>query len=196
MEISTYMKCPSCNFIFNDPNKKLKNLAVSAPCCGASNELREVWPSLDVHMLYKIVKQQDLDSIDGKKIAIVFTCTLLEMMLEKAVWTLIQYQVKTQQAAESILDGYHGREKRLGLFKKLSDFNPKDILEVEGYPTFLKDWKTLAQVRNSVIHRGNFGNIGDLNIEEINNLILSLTDDSTPVFALIHNEIIKSNSAD
>lgn len=193
MKLSTYIKCPSCQEIFNDPDRNLSNLGVPAPCCGALNETRAVWPSLDVHMLLDIIEQQKLDTYNGQRIAIVFTCTLLEMMLEQAVWTLIQYQVKTDKAGEALLESYQGRERRLRLFQKLNGFSLKDVLADKGYKTFLSDWKELAQIRNRIVHNGSIGNSVGMNSEEINNLIIRLKKDSMGVFTLINNEVVHFN---
>lgn len=140
-----------------------------------------------------VVEQQKLDTYNGQKIAIVFTCTLLEMMLEQAVWTLIQYQVKRDKAGEALLESYQGREKRLILFQKLNGFSLKDVLADKGYKIFLSDWKKLEQIRNRIVHNGSIGNSVGMNSEEINNLIIRLTKDSMEVFTLINNEVVHFN---
>lgn len=190
MELSSYIKCPNCHTILNDPEKRVGK----TPCCGTIIETREVWPSLDAHILLDIVKQQNLESYQDQKVAIVFVCTLLEMMLEKAVCTLIQSQVKTEKAIETLLDGYQGRKKRIDLFDKMSDFKMRSFIEANGYKNFFKNWSKLTSIRNSVVHKGNYGSTG-ISKEEINSLILSLVEEYSAVFVLIHNEVTKSKKA-
>lgn len=190
MKLTGYIKCPSCNQIFKDPHKITTNLSNPTPCCTAREEMRELWPPLDILILKDIVEKQDINDYKQRKVAIVFVCTILESLLEEVILTLVTYHYKSNRAIEALLDAYQGRNKRINLFNKLNANKLSEILKSIGNNSFLTEWDTMARLRNEVVHRGSYKNRDS----KVDVIIKTLLDNCIDVFAIINNEIIKSNT--
>lgn len=187
MKLTGYKRCPSCGVIFKDKNHSTTTLSNPSPCCGATNESRELWPTLDVLILIDIVEKQNLDNYKERKVAIVFVSTLLEMLLEETVTILAVKHCKSNIAAEVLLDSFQGKKKRITLFNKLSGMKIKELLNSNGYNDFLPQWEAISTLRNKVVHRGFHGQT-DLDVKmAIQNLLNGCID----VFALLNNECNK-----
>ena len=192
MKLTGYKRCPSCGSIYKDVNNSTTNYSVAAPCCRALGGPRELWPSLDVLILLDIVEKQNLNDYKEAKVAIVFISTLLEMLLEESLITLLKYHVKTEQAADALLESNQGRKKRIDLFGKISGLKFSEFLTSKGYINFNSDWKSIATLRNKVVHRGFHGETAI----DIPKVIGNLMSSCMGVFAEINNEIINTQGID
>lgn len=150
---SPYVECPNCHEVVNDVNQKLLKVDEPAPCCGASGEARTLWPAVGVLMLIGVVSNQDLDSEEGRNIAVVFLSTAMELLHEDSLWYLLQLHTKSRQLLELILDTNRGKERRINLYNKLSDRSLGDLLNSSKLANFLEDWKKLAERRNNILHK-------------------------------------------
>ena len=181
---SPYVQCPTCHTILHDQSHKLLALAEPAPCCGATGEPRITWPSLEVLEFLEIVDNQDLKSLDGSRIAIVFLCTALELMLEGSLWNLLQLHTKSSQLIETLLDGNWGRERRIQLYNKLSDRSLNDLFNSCGLATFLEDWGNLSKLRNKIVH-GQYW----IMEEKAADILRSVFEKCLPAFVAVHNDV-------
>ena len=180
MESDSYVECPACGkVIFRLPASD-----EPAPCCGASGESRIIWPSLEVHKFLEFVYNQDFKSFDERRIAIVFLCAALELLLEQSIWKLLGAHVKSREVAEFVIDITRGRDKRIQLYNELSDCPLGNLLESKGIPTFLNDWNRLSKLRDNIIH-GNYY----ADMENETDPIQSVLQDCLKVFAEVHNDV-------
>jgi uncharacterized protein with HEPN domain len=188
--LSMYRRCPNCKLIIKDPNRELTNFSTPSPCCGHKGESREIWPSLDAKILSDIIEEQNLENYKEQKVAIVFICTYLERLLEEVITSHMINHVKTIEALDSLLDGYQGRQKRVGLLQKLFGVKIKEVSKQIGQESFAKDWEAIANLRNKVVHKGFYGHVEGFDKKEINLLVKSLLENSIPLFVEINNKII------
>jgi hypothetical protein len=171
--------------IISDPRLSLTEKNKPAPCCGAFGQSRLIWPSFTVQKFLEIVDKQDLNSNEERPIAIVFLCTALELLLEQALWSLLNIYTKSEQLAELILDSNRERDRRIGLYNKLSDCPLGDLLQSRKMATFLDEWNRLSKLRNEVVHHGRYYTGG----KEETELIQSVYRNCLKVFAEVHNDV-------
>ncbi len=186
---SPYVKCPSCYTVISDPERKLQNLAEPAPCCGDTGHIRISWPMEDVLMFFEIVRQQDLNETKDRRIAIVFVSTMLELLLENVLWELLSAHTKSLQLAESALDSYQGRERRIKLYNRLSDHSLRDFFIQHEFSSLLNDWEQLAKIRNKIVHGRYFAETTDALDER--ELIQRITRSCLQAFFVLHNDAVR-----
>jgi len=182
---SPYVECPACHTIVNDTNHKLIALDEPAPCCGATGEPRIMYPSLEVLKSLELVDNQDLNSSDELKVAIVFLCTALELLLENSLWKLLQLHTKSPQLLEFVLDSNRGRERRIQLYNKLSDRTLADLFNSCGLLTLLEEWTILSDLRNNVVHRQHL----IMEKEKAAAVLRSVFEKCLPAFVAVHNDV-------
>ncbi len=184
---SPYRLCPSCGEIVSDPTSSLTTYSKPAPCCGASGEPRAIWPTVAVTELLGIVDSQDLDSLDGRRVASIFLCTALELLLEHSLWELLGVYTDSEVLEEAVLDMCRGLDRRVDLFKKLRGHSLTEIfLSDSRLRDFLGDWKSLAETRNSILHTGY-----EKDVTNTAHLIRSVRGNCLPAFVELHNSIQK-----
>jgi hypothetical protein len=181
---SPYVQCPACRKVVFDPGQKLVKLDELAPCCGSSGQPRIIWPSFEALKFLEIVSSQDLSSPDGRRIAIVFLCTVLELLLEDSLWELLEIHTNSRQLADAVLDSYRGRDKRIQLYNKLSDRKLKDLLQAEELLTFFEDWEHLSQLRNDIVH-GQYSGGTDKEVDCIRHVSMNCLS----AFVAVNNDI-------
>lgn len=152
LQLSPYIQCPACRRLNFDPDRKLARRDEPAPCCGASGEARIIWPSAETHDILEIARKRRLGTAQGRRIAIVFLATALEMLLESILWELLAAHRSSVFLSEIILDGYRGRDRRIGLFKTLSGKSISNVLKAKKLENFLADWDEIARARNDIAH--------------------------------------------
>jgi hypothetical protein len=179
-----YVQCPACGRVILDDQHRLTKLSEPAPCCGASGESRIVWPSIDAYHFLEIVARQDLNSPNECPIAIVFLCTLLELLLENSIWRLLQIHTKSGQLAELILESSSARDRRIKLYNKLADRPLGELLESRGMQAFLTDWSRLSGLRNDIVHGRYFSTVANEA-----DLIRRVHDTCLTTFAEVHNDV-------
>ncbi|MEK4045918.1 hypothetical protein NSU18_19995 [Paenibacillus sp. FSL H8-0048] len=184
MKLTGYNKCQHCGEIFKDANHNTAKLNNPSPCCGATNESRHHWPTLDVLILIGLVEKQNLDDFKERKVAIVFVATLLEMLLEETVTKLAYKHCNSDTAVEALLDSYQGRQKRIALFNKLSGLKMKELLNNNGFTDYLFWWEAISTLRNKIVHQGFYAQTEI----DVNMTIRNLLNNSIDVFALLNNE--------
>jgi hypothetical protein len=179
-----YVQCPACGMIISDPKLSLTEKNKPAPCCGAFGQSRCIWPSFTVQKFLEIVDKQDLNSNEERPIAIVFLCSALELLLEQALWSLLDIHTKSEQLAQLILDSNRERDRRIKLYNKLSDCPLGDLLQSRNMATFLDEWDHLSELRNEVVH-GRYYTGGEQETELIRNVYRNCL----KTFAEVHNDV-------
>lgn len=178
---SGYVRCPRCR-------KVSESLAIAnepTPCCNIPREDCEPWPTIEIYRMLEFVSDQDLYSKDGQRQAIVFLCTTLEMLLEISLRELLEFYTDSGELIEVVLDGYQGRTSRIRLYNKLSIRPLKRLLKSkEEFKTFLKEWELIAEVRNQIVHRGEYSKL-----HEAVDLIPSILERTFRAFIEVNNEI-------
>ena len=170
--------------VVHNPHYKLTRLDEPAPCCGASGQPRTRWPSLEVHKFLEIVGSQELNSDDERRVAIVFLCSALELLLEHSPWRLLAVHTNSRQLADFVLENTRGRERRIRLYTRLSDCPLGDLLKARGMLTFLDDWNQISELRNDIVHGQYFSNV-----ENEADLIRNVHANCLKVFAEVHNDV-------
>jgi hypothetical protein len=154
-------------------------------CCNVPRRDCEPWPTFEIFKVFKFVGKQDLYSPDGQRQAIVFLCAMLEMLLEITLWELLEIHAAPRELAEVILEGYHGRNKRIELYNRLSHRSLKTLFKSnKDLKTFHKDWESIAKVRNDIVHSGDYSKL-----DEVVSLIPSILERSLSAFAEANNDI-------
>jgi hypothetical protein len=155
------------------------------PCCNIPRGDCDPWPTIEIFKLWKFVSDQDLDSLDGQRQAIIFLCITLEMLLEFSLRELLTIHTDSQDLVEAVLNSYHGRERLIELYKKLSDRPLGKLFESnKKLNTFLKDWGKIAEARNKIIHGGNYPKL-----HEAVELVPSILEKCLNAFAEVNNDI-------
>ncbi len=152
IRLSPYLQCPACRKVVFDPDRKLARWDQPAPCCGASGEGRILWPSAETYDILEIARRQELGTSQGRRVAIVFLASALEMLLESVLWELLAAHDSQTSLSVLILDGYQGRKKRMGLFKALSGKTVLEVLKAKKLEGFHADWIEIAEARNDIVH--------------------------------------------
>jgi len=111
-----------------------------------------MWPRIEIYAFLEIVRKRKLSTEDGRRIAIVFLATALEMLLEDVLWELLAAHQSPNLISELVLDGYRGRERRIWLFETLSGKSVANVLKSKRLDGFLSDWEELANARNRIAH--------------------------------------------
>lgn len=189
IRLAPYLQCPACRQVVFDPDRQLARLDQSARCCGASGEARILWPSPETYGILEIAKKQQLDSWEGKRVAIVFLATALEMFLESVLWELLEAQNSSTLHSEVVLDGYQGRERRVELFKVLSGASVSEVLKAKNLEIFLADWGVIIKARNDIVHGKYSSERNDDPKASIKRVIEKCFD----AFAELHNHAVSAN---
>lgn len=183
---SSYIKCPECEKIILDTEQKFIWIAEPMPCCGASGRARITWPFLEAQEFLKIISDQDLKTENGIRIAVVFLCTVLELLLEEILWLVICKHTNSKPLANHLLESNQGKDRRIGLFNKLSNCSFKDLLKKHNKESFMKNWDALCKLRNNLIHGRYY-----TEIEKEQDLIKIVIDDSLVVFFSAINKVLE-----
>jgi hypothetical protein len=179
-----YLECPACGQVVYDPRLKLAKVDEPAPCCGASGKSRGVWPSREAHKFLEIIDDQDFNSAEGCRIATVFLCAVMELLLENSLWKLLEIHTKSEQLAEFVLDKNRGKPNRIGVYNEFSDVKLKDLFQSRGMTTFYDDWESLYKLRSKIVHGRYFSsstNDADL--------IRKVRENCLKAFVEIHNDV-------
>lgn len=177
-----YVQCPSCRKVILDPHGELGRLDQPTPCCGASGEHRILWPSPETYDILGIARNQELATSQGRRIAIVFLASALEILFENVLWELLAAHGSSTSISELVLDGYQGRERRTTLFKNLSGKSVSEVLKNGRLETFHTDWTKLAKARNEIVHQYYYERT-----PEMQALIKRVVDRCFKAFAELHN---------
>ena len=187
---SPFIMCNICHRISKivSPIEKT-NLSSPLPCCGSTGESRVTWPSLECLLLINTVMKQDLNNREQRNIAIVFMATLLEMLVEKSVFTLIRKNTSSIELIEATMSSYRGRKKLIELFDRLSTKSMRKLITESGYSSFISNWDQLATTRNKIVHGSMiFSSTNDKEIVE------SVLKEVLEVFSLVHNHTLHNES--
>jgi hypothetical protein len=151
--VGPYMRCPACRRVVLDPDRKVAVHGEPAPCCGGKGEGGLVWPSVEIHDVIDIAKKQKLRTPRGRRVAIVFLASALEMLLEDVLWELLEVHGSSNSLSKLVLDGYHGRDRRVGVFKTLAGKSVSEVLRAKHLDSFDEDWKAITKARNGIVHK-------------------------------------------
>ena len=179
-----YVQCPTCDRVFYNEHGKWTRVNEPAPCCGASGKARAIWPSREARKYLEIIDDQDLNSADGQRIATVFLCAVMELLLENSLWKLLEIHTKSEQLAEFVLNKSRGKPDRIGLYNEFSDGKLKDLFQSRGMTTFYDDWGTLYKLRSKIVHGRYFS--GSTNDAV---LIRKVRENCLKAFAEVHNDV-------
>lgn len=179
-----YRECPACGMVVRDEGRKLLNLDKPAPCCGASGEPRLLWPTLEVLKFLEIAADQDLDSKEERRIAVVFLCTALELLMENCLWNLLSTHARSRDLVDAVLENTWGRDRRIRLYNRFSDCPLGNLLESREMAAFLKDWDRLSKLRNDIIHGRYFSEL-----ENEIDLVRAVYRDCLGAFLEVHNDV-------
>lgn len=181
----TYFRCDNCfqiepesSWLVDKKDKKCKH-------CGRLSDC-ELWPSAEIRELIETIKNYDQSSSEYGLITSVFTCTALELLLERLLFTMAMLDrsfEETEFLVDLLLDTNQGRAKRLQLYRRLGSGSFKSEARQIGFPSFLEQWDKLANIRNKSVH-------GDLQEgSKVNpKLIQAALLDALAVFSRLHNE--------
>lgn len=123
-----------------------------APCCGGMGT-RTMWPPHSYTGPLGLLKRVDFDTDDGARTGCLFLAALLESLLEEALWNMLQRNVPANVVL-AVMDRASGRDKLLGIYKRLVGMSAAQVLEAEGRGTWFEDWQALVQARNDLAHGG------------------------------------------
>jgi hypothetical protein len=149
---SDYKRCPRCRTIIDDSNLQLALLSHPTPCCAHSGEARLIWPNPEALAFLEIAQDQDLTSPVGRRIAIVFLSTAMELLLEDSLRELLEAHVKTSKMFEYLLHTVRGRDNRLSLYSTLAGKKVRWIMTKTGNSPFNDGWERLVDARNKLSH--------------------------------------------
>jgi len=110
--------------------------------------------TLDTLILVDIVENNETADFKKEKIAVVFTCTIFESLLEGVLWNLLKRKGYSDSKSHSLLESHLGRKKRIKLFDKEFGSSMEVIMKSSGYSAVMHDWDQLAKLRNEVVHVG------------------------------------------
>jgi hypothetical protein len=182
--ISSYRQCPDCKTVLFDPKRELSQLSVKTSCCGSFGKARIIWPSIIVHKYLELVNNLDPNSEDDQKISVVFLSSAFEMMLEDILWELLFKHTPSPLLADSIMDSFHGKERRIKLFDSISDNKFSEITKDDK--EFTERWNEITFLRNRVAHGDYFVSSKKYNeVESIDYLY----DNCLKYFSKIENEV-------
>ena len=177
-----FTKCPDCKKVIRDSAREYQNLSIPMPCCGSIDSIRTAWPHQEVYDFLRLIRDQS-NNPDGRRIQIIFLCTVLEVLLESAIWEVATNFVTERETIKILLDGYRGRERRITLFKKLSGFSLSSCLNSPEHKDFMRKWKDLVELRNKLIHGQYHG------LDKRTTLIDYLSRESLSAFTAVNNKI-------
>lgn len=188
-----YVQCPVCDKVFSNDQGKWTRVDEPAPCCGSSGKSRGIWPSREARKFLEIIDDQNLNSADGQRIAAVFLCAVMELLLENSLWKLLEIHTKSEQLAEFVLNKNRGKPDRIGVYNEFSGGKLKDLFQSREMTTFYDDWEILYKLRSKIVHGQYFsGSTSDVV------LIRRVRENCLKAFAEVHNDVqrlIQANAA-
>jgi len=183
--VSDYKRCPSCKKIMKDTNHKLAKLGETAPCCGVINESFVIWPSLEAHLILKVIyENHDLSRITTRNITAMNLCIVLEYLLEQAIKRLLEGIPLSKEEIDKELIKCRGWANRVKLFNKISPKELKEIIESDKLTGFISKWTDLVQIRNKIAH----GSYISTNTDR--ELIEYMREHALGAFAKVENSLI------
>lgn len=181
MRLLGYKKCNSCSKIYKSASTKVE----LTPCCKTVGST--IWPNLDTLILLEIVETNDTGDFKKQKIAVVFTCTIFESLLEGVLWSLLKRKGNSDSKSNSLLNSHVGRRQRIKLFDKEFGSRMEVMMKNFGFTTVMQDWNQLANLRNEVVHVGYHHKSN----EDPDVLIKRLLSEGIESIVRIHNEVHK-----
>jgi hypothetical protein len=149
----SWNQCPACGFLTTD----MAVLKVGTPCphCGATEVFRG-FPGLYAIKYCEMVREA-FDQ-EQNEIAVIFTCALLESLLEEFLVSLMKNRGVPAKVTEAMFEGFQGVYRRQRLFKLLTTNSlKKDIGDLDlNYKDFYKEWLDtdvgITRFRNKFLH--------------------------------------------
>lgn len=181
---SGYLECQDCRKLVHDPNLQLGRVDIPCPLCASFGSSRGIWPSLDALKLLDVAFDQDVDSQDGHRVAVLFLASAFEVMLADILSTLVKGHSPSERLADVVLDEWDTLARRKLLFNRLSVRPLGEILSTPAGQQFLQDWDALAKRRNQLAH-GHYYYRGS----EDAVVLRRLQEKAFQEFASIHNEV-------
>ena len=108
-----------------------------------------------VDFLLDFALTESHDDDQRKAAALVFVATSLEILLEEAVWSVLDSGQTRSALGQWTVSRCRGVDNRLKFMKEVAGIDLKSVAEESGCPECMQDWKRLRDMRNEVVHSGN-----------------------------------------
>lgn len=186
---SFYFACPSCGNVISDPEWHLADINVPAPCCGATGKLRGPWPDSPIRRLIEISSSQDLDTIEGKRTAIIFMYSGVQLLFEKILWKLISCGSERKKTSSETFPQCICIENIIASYNQLSDYPLEKLLESWGEEKFFKALIYLSNARNKIL-QDTYSSLSARNDgNDETDIIDRVKADVLEIFSVIQNDI-------
>jgi len=173
-----YYKCSECLKILSAYDASL--------CCSSSTAYFAQWPSPLIKELLKLIGKQDLSNYNQQRIALLNLHTVLQMMMEDAIWTLSKKCSKNADNVNTVFLKNLSADAQVKYFDTLNHRPLEALLAASGHDTFLRDMDALSVERDRLVYEP------DLKIKADNTgLILSLFKNCQKILAVINNDAVK-----
>jgi len=156
------------------------------PCPKCQSTGAEEWPPRNVSELATFVESLDRASPHYSSVSAVFTCALLENLLESQVYMMAMMDMGYNDVGlltDLLMEAHQGRTRLLQLYRRVGYRSFTEDASRAGCPNFPANWETIAKARNQVLH-GRPNAAEDITYSLITNVISN----ALQVFALAHNE--------
>lgn len=147
-----WLRCPECRMVSQQGDPRMY---VPCPTCGASGQARTIWPPMPAQSLLGSVLERELSDQESRVAAIVSATTLLETLLDDAVWNLLEREGASYELRARVVGGVETVDGRLSLVEQLLGTEVGDIAAELDVGWFMDEWKQYRRMRRNVGHHGN-----------------------------------------
>ena len=125
--------CQECRTVSRQVD--LSRPYMPCPTCGAPSQARTIWPSVEAQSLLSSVLENEPSDQEAKAAAIMSATTFLEILLDDALWTLLERDGASYQLRTRLVGEVESVDGRLNIVGQLLGTEVDDIAAELGVET-------------------------------------------------------------